>query len=805
MDIRTKLQGLSYLGARNLAAAVRFAVTKSLLDRRVRRPAPGAGAPPGALLGWSPAPDGATARFAGPDRELTVELRFLAADLLRVTWAPGALPVPYALAAHDWAGAPVAAHEDDGGLHLASAALHVTLARDGALRFAAPDGTLLRADRPPLRAGEAWEARWALRPGESLHGLGERTAPVDLRGRSFALWNTEPKGAYGPTTDPIYVCIPVVVGVHEGGSWLAFYENSFRGTADFRGADAALRFEDGALRWYFAPGPLDRALARYTALTGRAPLPPRWALGFHQSRWSYRDEGEVRALVRGFRERGLPLAAVHLDIDYMQGFRVFTVDPARFPDLGGLAEELGRDGVRLVPIVDPALKVDPDWPLFREARERGLCCRRPDRDEPVVAPVWPGDAVFPDFTDPAARRWWGAQYAALIDRGAAGVWHDMNEPAAFAAWGEPTLPDATRHALEGRGGDHREAHNVYALLEARAGFEGLQALRPDRRPWILTRSGWAGIQRYAWTWTGDSETNWWSLAQSLRQAVGLGLSGVPWTGPDIGGFGGRPDAELFVRWFQLGAFLPFFRVHSAWFTPPREPWAFGDDVLKVLRAYLDERERLRPYLYTLAWEARESGAPLVRPLWWPAATAAERDPALRTADDAFLLGGALLVAPIVAEGARSRMVRLPEGRWYDRHDGRLIEGGAPATLEAPLERIPVLVRAGSVLPLAEEHGRLALHVWPPAPGTEGGGGLYDDEGDGAGPARVERYRLTGDGPRLVLERRAEGDYAPWTGFDVVVHGAAVRRAVVDGAAGAVTGGRFAAGPFTRVEVTLADG
>jgi alpha-glucosidase len=811
MDVWTKLKGLSYLGVRNLAAAVRFAVRKAALDRRAPRRAAGPGAPPGALGDWEARPDGLQARFAAPaeaSAPYALELRFLAPDLVRVTWQPGALPVPYALVERAWPGAAVTVTEVPVGLELASAALRVTLTRGGALTFAAPDGTVLRTDRPPRRAGSAWESRWALPADVSLHGLGERAAPFDLRGRTLALWNREPKGAYGPQTDPIYLGIPVVVGVSSSGSWLAFYENAFRGGADFSGADAALRFEDGALRYYLAPGPLDRALARYTELTGRAPLPPRWALGFHQSRWSYGTADEVRALVREFRRRGLPLSAVHLDIDYMRGYRVFTVDEARFPDLGALAAEVEREGVRLVPILDPALKVDPDWPLYREAVERGLCCRRPDRDEPVVAPVWPGDAVFPDFTDPAARAWWGQQYAALVDRGAAGVWHDMNEPAAFAAWGDPTLPDTTRHALEGRGGDHREAHNVYALLEARAGFEGLRALRPARRPWLLTRSGWAGIQRYAWTWSGDSESNWWSLAQSVRIALSLGLSGVPYSGPDIGGFGGSPDAELYTRWFQTAAFLPFFRVHSAWFTPPREPWAFGDATLAAAADALAWRERLRPYLYTLAWEARETGAPLVRPLWWPGASEAQRDPALRAVDDAFLLGAALLVAPATAAGARSRTVRLPPGLWHELDGPRTYEGGGVVTLDAPLERLPVLVRAGSVLPLAED-GRLALHVWPPAPGGGGGedgGALYDDEGDGDGPGRVERYRLTGDGSRLVLERRVEGDLAPrWSGLDVVVRGAPPRAATVDGAQRSVAGGRLNAGAFARVEVTLVTG
>lgn len=767
MDVLTKVKGLSYLGWRNLLAATRFGVRKTALERRHRVRTPRSGAGPAGLETWSTESAGARAGFRSDAGELEVEIRFLAPDVVRVTWQPGTLPVPYAVVEPACGGAGVLAEEQPDRIELATDALRVTLDRDGGLAFHAPDGALLRSDRPPRRFGEGWEVAAPLAAGESIHGLGERTAPFDLRGHDLRLWNREPKGAYGPHTDPIYVTIPVWVGVHEAGSYLVFHDNSFDGTASFRDA-AVVRFEGGALRYYVIPGPLDRALARYTELTGRAPLPPRWALGFHQSRWSYRSADEVRAVVRGFRERDLPLAAVHLDIHYMDGYRVFTVDEGRFPDLAALAEEVGREGVRLVPILDPALAADPAWALFQEGLDRGVFCRTPD-GEPVIAPVWPGDAAFPDFTDPAVRTWWGNQYAFLLDRGAAGVWHDMNEPAAFSAWGDASLPRPTRHAMEGRGGDHREAHNVYALLEARAAFEALERLRPERRPWILTRSGWAGIQRYAWTWTGDSETNWWSVGQSARMALGLGLSGVPYSGPDIGGFGGNPGAEIFTRWFQLGAFLPFFRVHSAFFTPRREPWELGDEVLGIAREHLHLRERLLPYWYTLAWEATTTGAPLVRPLFWPD----NRDAALRAVDDAFLLGDALLVAPVVEPGATSRTVRLPAGRWAALDGTDRWDGGATVTLPAPLATIPVLVRAGGVVPMAERAAdgvRLALHVWPPAGDAPGGGAHYDDAGDGDGPSLVERFTTRVEGGTLTIERTTEGTYEPtWAAIDVVVH------------------------------------
>jgi alpha-glucosidase len=768
MDIRTALKLIRIIGLREAFQAVHYSLRRTWLERGRQAP-PAAPVAPGELLEANPQPSGAHFRFA----QAGLEVQFLAPDLVRLTWEPGQLPVPYAIARSEWPEVAITMRPAGPGWTLASAELQVTVQADGSIRFADAAGRTLREELAPEQQGEAWAHSAPLQPEERLYGLGERAAPFNLRRGSYRLWNRDPGGAYGPGADPLYLGIPVYLGLHGQGSYLVFYENSYPGRLTLEDT-AAARFAGGALRYYFIPGPPARAVERYSELTGRPPLPPRWALGYHQSRWSYASEADVRAVAAGFREHDLPLSAIHLDIDYLDGYRVFTVDRQRFPDLAGLAGELAEEGIRLVAILDCGVRRDRHYDLFREGLAEGLFCTLAG-GRPAYGPVWPGWCAYPDFTDPRARAWWGRQYRWLLEAGIAGFWHDMNEPAVSAAWGEMTLPLTTCHALEGRRGDHREAHNLYGLLMGRAGYEALRQWQPERRPWIFSRSGWAGLARYAWNWTGDIATSWETLRQTVATVLGLGLSGVPYSGPDVGGFSGAPSAELYTRWLQMAAFLPFFRTHSMRTTPRREPWSFGEPTLGIARAFLRLRYRLMPYLYTLAWEAAQTGHPLVRPLFWPDGA----DPALWDVDDAFLLGQVLLVAPVVAEGATSRAVPLPRGRWYSFWDEALAEGPGEVVLDAPLERIPLLVRAGSVLPM-EEEDRLVLHLYPPAPGQEGGGLLYSDAGDGYAAGRVDRFHLAWEGRQLVLTRTGEGEYPfPYPGIELHLRGLKARRAWMD--------------------------
>ncbi|MGW8365191.1 glycoside hydrolase family 31 protein [Streptomyces wedmorensis] len=607
------------------------------------------------------------------------------------------------------------------------------------------------------------EARWVQRsevPADArFFGLGGRSAGPRLRDGSYRLWNTDPKGRFAPGDDPLYITMPVQFVVSDAGTHLAFHDNSWEGRVTLaegeegagsghdRPGSVEVRMAGGPLRCWVVVGTPARVLHGWAALTGAPALPPSWALGPQHARWGFGSAREVRRVVAGYRERGLPLSAVHLDIDHYDGHRVFTVDRERFPDLPGLAAELREQGVRLVSIVDPAVRAEPGNALYDEGRAAGAFVRD-GRGREVHGEVWPGTCAYPDFTDPAVREWWGGLYEERLRQGFSGVWHDMNEPVSFVPFGDPTLPRSARHALDGRGGDHREGHNLYGLTMARAGYEGLRRLRPDERPFLFSRSGWAGMQRYGGTWSGDVSTGWPGLRASLSLVLGLGLCGVPYSGPDVGGFNGSPSPELFLRWYQLGAWLPLFRTHAAIDAGRREPWEFGPEILEHARVALAERERLRPYFETLSRLARMTGAPYVRPLWW----GTPEDRLLRDCEDAFLLGDALLVAPVLTRGADRRAVRLPRGRWYDTATGQAYEGPGQVLLDAPLSRVPVLARAGAVLAVRGDDGGLALEVWAPAAGRTGGGLVVRDTGDGWEPAEIERYQSRLVDGRVVVER-----------------------------------------------------
>jgi alpha-glucosidase len=773
---------------------------------------------PGAALSAAPEPGGGTVRFA----RSVLRVRVAVGGAVFCGWDDAQPEPSYALAGgasrtgSGSGGAPPAdtravLEPDKDGWRVVSERLTVLVSRHGAVEIRTPGGLLLRRELPPrwwdaVDRADGESARWVQRsqtPADArVFGLGGRAAGPRLPAGAYRLWNTDPGGSFGPGDDPLYITMPVQLVVADAGCHLVFHDNTRDGQVTLRdGEEGAgsghdrpggceVRMDGGPLRYWVIAGTPARILSAWTALTGRPALPPHWALGHHHSRWGFGSDQEVRRVVAGYRERGLPLSVVHLDIDHFDGHRVFTVDTRRFPDLPGLAQELADQGIRLVSIVDPAVKAEPGLAAYDSGTAADAFVKDA-RGQQVRGVVWPGEAVFPDFTDPAARTWWGGLYAERIAQGFSGVWHDMNEPVSFAAVGDTTLPRSARHSLEGRGGDHREAHNVYALGMASAGYQALCELRPDRRPFLFSRSGWAGMQRYGGTWSGDVATGWAGLRASLALVLGLGLCGVPYSGPDVGGFTGTPEPELYLRWFQLGAYLPFFRTHSAIDGGLREPWQFGPEVLEHARAALAERTRLMPYLETLAHIARGTGAPYVRPLWWNSPA----DRALRECGDAFLLGDALLVAPVLEPGAASRAVRLPRGVWYDTATGKVHRGPGQVLLPAPPGRVPVLARAGAVLPVAGPDGEPELEVWAPRTGRTGGGVVFTGDPEGWGAPRMERFVTRWSDGRVTVERDGGGGGGGEVGYRVRVRGA------VDGTAPSPANGTAAADAAAHTDGT----
>jgi alpha-glucosidase len=653
------------------------------------------------------------------------------------------------------------------------------------------DDRLVVADDPdrPMAfdpATGAIEASKSRVPTELYYGFGEKALPISRHEQYMTMWNSDTPG-YPQGLDPIYQSIPFFIALHDGRSYGIFLDNTWRTYFDMGKTDyARYRFgaDGGELDYYVFTGGKSRSAANivraYTALTGRGPLPPLWALGYQQSRYSYSPQSQVRDVARTFRDKRMPADVIYLDIGYMDGYRIFTWSPKDFPEPEKLLHELDAQGFHAVTIVDPGIKVDDGYAIYRDGRSQGAFMRTANGDE-LHASVWPGPCAFPDFTSPGARAWFGTLYAKFLDQGVSGFWNDMNEPGVFLApdSGQPelvhdprkTFPLDARHAGDGDADTHARYHNVYGMQMARATFEGLRRLRPDHRPFVLTRAGYAGVQRYSAVWTGDNDATWEHLAMTIPMLTNLSVSGVSFVGADVGGFVRTPSGELYARWLQAAVLTPFLRTHSAIDTEPREPWSFGADFERINRATIELRYRFLPYIYTLFANQELRGDPVMRPLWFSYPS----DVKTYLVEDEFLVGGDLLVAPIVREHETRRQIYFPAGdTWIDWWNGARHAGGSEQKIDVPLDRLPLFVRAGAIIPVQPvvqstrdmPGAPLTLVV---APGAQGTSTVYQDSGDGYGYRRGESRTITAtqgaEGVTLVIPRTR--GYQPVAAIEVL--------------------------------------
>jgi alpha-glucosidase len=662
-------------------------------------------------------------------------------------------------------------------------------------------GRTILADAGAVRFdGSGFSLRKALPLGQHIYGLGDKTGNFDRRGESFVDWNTDAWG-FQRDTDPIYKSIPFYIASGgPGGAYGLFLDNSWRGWFDFgHREDGTLTIGavGGPVDYYVIAGPSVRdVVRRYTDLTGKAPLPPLWALGFQQSRYSYMSADEVRSIAKRLRSDRIPADVIWLDIDYQDRDRPFTTNPKTFPDLKGLAREVGAQGFKLVAITDLHVADAPGqgYAPYDSGAAGDHFLKNPDGST-YVAPVWPGPSVFPDFTRASSRAWWGSLYKNFVDDGIAGFWNDMNEPAIFDT-PTKTMPLTTVHRIEGDGflartASHAEVHNVYGMENSRATFEGQQALRPNLRPFVMTRASFAGGQRYAVTWTGDNSSTWDHLKLAVQQMLSLGLSGFSWSGADVAGFIGGASPELMTRWYEIAAFTPVFRSHSANDAPRAEPWVDGPAQLAIRRRFIEERYLLLPYLYAVAEESARTGDPVMRPTFYdyPAMQSAPCDQAM-----AFTLGADLLVAASPhPDQPRAYDICLPSTGWYDYWTGLPVAGEKVS--ETPrLERLPVFVRPGAIIakqPLVQStaeipKGPLELDVYP---GADCRGELYFDDGVSVtGPSLRQAIKCTVTEKGMALQFDArEGSYRPWWHqIAVTVHGAKPVHMVIPDQPGAAT-------------------
>lgn len=616
-----------------------------------------------------------------------------------------------------------------------------------------------------------------IQSGEHFYGLGDKTGSLDLRGRKLQLWGSDTY-AYDNKTDPLYKNIPFFISLHSEKSYGIFFDNTFRTFFDFgeeRGNVCSFWAHGGEMNYYFIYGPeMIDVSSRYTLLTGTPELPPLWSLGFHQCKWSYFPEKKVTEIVNGFRDRQIPCDAIYLDIDYMEGFRCFTWSKENFPDPKGMINTFKEKGFKTVVIIDPGIKIDKDYWVYNEGIKHNYFCRRADGPR-MKGSVWPGLCNFPDFTNQEVRDWWGTLFKGLVEDGVAGVWNDMNEPAVFE---DGTFPDDVRFGNDGSSCSHKKAHNIYGHEMAKSTYLGLKKLNYPKRPFVITRSGYAGLQKYSSVWTGDNKASWEHLKIANTQCQRLSISGVSFTGSDIGGFIETPSGELFARWVQLGIFHPFCRVHSSGDHNDQEPWSFGDETTAVVKKFIELRYKLLPYLYTTFWQYSTYGTPMLKPL----AYLDQKDHETYYRQSEFGLGDHLLICPISEEEAEGRWMYLPKGEWHNFWNEQTYTGNQEIWADADINAIPLFIKAGAVLPFypvqqyvgEKKIEELTLHIYYTQATLKSF--LYEDKGEGydyseKSDSCICEFLVKNESGNFSISQTRKGTFIPdYKTYKIVLHG-----------------------------------
>ncbi|SFW40315.1 glycoside hydrolase family 31 protein [Chitinophaga sancti] len=646
--------------------------------------------------------------------------------------------------------------------------------RPFSISFYTPDGKPINEEENGLTT--SWvdntvTAYRKMQPEERFIGLGEKNGPLDRTGNAYTNWNSDVFG-YRTDQDPLYSTIPFYIGIHHGLEYGIFLDNTYQSDFNFGASNnrfSSFAARGGEMNYYFIHAPSVAGIIQaYTGLTGRMHMPPLWSLGYQQNRYSYYPDQEVLRIAQTLREKKIPADGITLDIHYMDAYKLFTWDKDRFPDPAGLVSKLKQQGFELTVINDPGIKVEKGYAAYESGVQDNVFIKYVD-GQLYTGQVWPGWCHFPDFTNEQGREWWKRQLRSYVDVGVAGFWNDMNE---IATWGQK-MPDNVLFDFDGHGTTHRQVHNVYALEMVRASYEGARAAM-HKRPFILTRAGYAGLQRYSAIWTGDNRAEDDHMLAGVRIMNSLGLSGVAFTGMDIGGFTGNASVGLYTRWMQVGAFLPYFRNHTAVNTRSAEPWAFGEEALEVSRNYINLRYRLLPYIYSVFYEAIEKGLPVMRSL------------AINYTDDArvydsrfqqqFQLGDAFMIAPFESN-QQYGAIYFPAGGWYDLYTDEQVAGGQIKVNTLGMHELPVYVKAGSIVPMqslvqttAERPGdTLYLHVYKGD--TANAITYYEDDGQtydyekGVYYKRVIRY----DGG-LIFDK-VEGSYtSKFNNISLIFHG-----------------------------------
>jgi len=609
---------------------------------------------------------------------------------------------------------------------------------------------------------------------EHFIGLGEKTGNLDRKGNGYTNWNTDTYG-YSVTQDPLYSSIPFYIGIHHNLNYGIFLDNTFQ--TDFNFGASNNRFSSfgargGEMNYYFIYHKrLADIITSYTYLTGRMPLPPLWSLGYQQNRYSYYPEDEVMRVATTLRAKHIPADGITLDIHYMDKYQLFTWNKSRFPDPAKMNAELNKLGFKTTVIVDPGIKVEKGAPAYESGLKNDVYIKYPD-GEPYTGAVWPGWCNFTDFTSVKGRDWWHKQVKFFAESGVSGIWNDMNE---IATWGSK-MPDNVLFDYDGKQTNHLEAHNIYGMQMARSSYEG--ALEQFKeRPFILTRSGFAGLQRYTAIWTGDNRAEDDHMLAGVRLLNSLGLSGVSFTGMDIGGFTGNPTTALYARWMELGAFIPYYRNHTAYNSKAAEPWTFGEDVLDITRNYISLRYQLLPYIYSSFYGSTQNGLPVMRSL----AIDYTFDPKVLYADyqNQYEFGDSFMIAPFESTKEYGD-VYFPKGTWYDLYNDKQQTGKQDKIIPLSINKLPVYVKGGSIIPMqsliqstAEQPvDTLFVHIYNGS--TANHFVYYEDDGKSFNYQKGDFYKrlITFDpATHKIVFEAAEGDYkSHFKHIKLILHG-----------------------------------
>lgn len=673
--------------------------------------------------------------------QASLAIKFLTADIFRVIMAHSNQEINYkstdAVIEHNLSYDDYDFEDKDKELIIKTDELVLKIEKEKfLLKVFDKNGKLIHKDYSEYSLGwkkqkvRAWKS---FEQNQRFYGLGEKTGWLDKKGRRYEMWNHDTFVPHVSDTDPLYQSIPFLISYNQKNSYGIYFDNSYKSFFDLgsEGQDYySFWAEGGKLDYYFFNGPsLKEVVSKYSQITGTMPLPPKWSLGYHQSRYSYYPQAEVDQLVKTFRDKEIPCDAFHFDIHYMDQYKIYTWDEDHFPDPEAMISNMEENGVKAVTIIDPGVKKDPEYKLYQEGMENDYFCKYLD-GKVFIDKVWPGNCVFPDFTQSKVRDWWAELQKDYTDIGVKGIWNDMNEPAVFNE--DDTMDVEVMHQNDGDSGTHRRFHNLYGFLEDKATFEGLKESLNNERPFVLTRAGFAGIQRYSAVWTGDNRSFWDHIKLAMPMLMNMGMSGISFCGTDVGGFTGSSNGELLCRWTQMGAFVPFFRNHCEVRAISQEPWSFGEKYEKIIKKYIELRYKFITHIYNLFYQAAETGIPVMRPLIMEF----PEDEECQNLSDQFMVGDSVMLAPVYQPDKDRRMIYLPAGKWIDFWTKEVYEGEEHLIVDAPLDTMPIFIKAGSIVPLNEklnyigekELECLELNVFLNEDNNLGSYELYDDDG-----------------------------------------------------------------------------